>query len=54
MATETALRAPPNSRRARALVSGIIIGQEQAAVATLMDAARHEMDHLKPLKAKPL
>jgi triphosphatase len=54
MATDVALSAPPHHRRARALASGIMIGQEHEAAKALMKMARQEFDRLKPLQAKPV
>lgn len=53
MATDAALSAPPENRRARAFASGIMIGQEHEAAKTLMETARQEFDRLQPLQAKP-
>jgi CHAD domain-containing protein len=48
MATDAALSAPPENRRARAFASGVMIGQEHEAPKTLMKTARQEFDRLKP------
>jgi triphosphatase len=53
MATDAALSAPPENRRARAFASGVMIGQEHEAAKTLMKTARQEFDRLEPLQAKP-
>jgi triphosphatase len=53
MATDAALSAPPENRRALAFASGVMIGQEHEVAKTLMKAARRELDRLKPLQAKP-
>jgi triphosphatase len=53
MATNAALTAPTENRRARAFASGVMIGQEHEATKALMKTARQEFDRLEPLKAKP-
>lgn len=52
MATDAALNAPPENRRARAFASGVMIGQEHEAAKKLMNRARREFELLKPLRAK--
>jgi inorganic triphosphatase YgiF len=53
IATEAALEAPPEHRRARAFASGLLVGQEREAARTLFKSAETELRHLRPLKAKP-
>jgi inorganic triphosphatase YgiF len=53
IATQAALEAPPENRRARAFTSGLLIGQEREASRALIKAAEKEFRHLRPLKAKP-
>jgi triphosphatase len=53
MATDAALSAPPENRRARAFASGVMIGQEHEVAKALMKTARRDLDRLKPLQAKP-
>ncbi|SHN78080.1 Inorganic triphosphatase YgiF, contains CYTH and CHAD domains [Bradyrhizobium erythrophlei] len=53
IATDAALNAPSENRRARAFASGVLIGQEHEAAKKLMNTARREFERLKPLRAKP-
>jgi hypothetical protein len=49
MAAEAALQAPPQDRRARAYVSGIIVGREDEQARPLMKAATKELRALRHL-----
>ncbi|OCK53640.1 CYTH and CHAD domain-containing protein [Bradyrhizobium sp. LMTR 3] len=49
MAAEAALKAPPQDRRARAYVSGIIVGREDEQAKPLMQAAAKEVRALRHL-----
>jgi inorganic triphosphatase YgiF len=49
MAAEAALQAPPQDRRARAYVSGIIVGREDEQARPLMKAAAKELRALRHL-----
>ena len=49
MAAEAALKAPPQDRRARAYVSGIIVGREDEQARPLMQAATNELRALRHL-----
>jgi CHAD domain-containing protein len=49
MAAEAALHAPPQNRRARAFVSGIIVGREDEQARPLMKAATRELRALRHL-----
>ncbi|KRQ91687.1 CYTH and CHAD domain-containing protein [Bradyrhizobium valentinum] len=51
MAAEAALQAPPQNRRARAFVSGIIVGREDEQAKPLMKAAAKELRALRHLSA---
>ena len=51
MAAEAALKAPSQDRRARAYVSGIIVGREDEQVKPLMKAAAKELRALRHLSA---
>jgi inorganic triphosphatase YgiF len=51
MAAEAALQAPPQNRRARAFVSGIIVGREDEQARPLMKAAAKELRALRHLSA---
>jgi triphosphatase len=53
MATDAAMNAPPENRRARAFASGVMIGQELEAGKALMKTVRQEFDCLRHLKVKP-
>jgi triphosphatase len=53
MATDAALNAPPQNRRARAFASGVLVGQENEVAKTLVRTARAAFKRLRPLKAKP-
>jgi inorganic triphosphatase YgiF len=51
MAAEAALTAPPQDRRARAYVAGIIVGREDEQARPLMQAAAKELRALRHLSA---
>jgi inorganic triphosphatase YgiF len=51
MAAEAALKAPPQDRRARAYVSGIIVGREDEQAKPLMQAAAKELRALRHISA---
>ncbi|RXH35216.1 hypothetical protein XH99_04710 [Bradyrhizobium nanningense] len=53
LATEAALTAPPEHRRAQAFASGVIVGQERKAADGLMQAAAKELYRLRRLRAVP-
>ena len=53
LATEAALHAPQEHRRARAFASGLLVGQEREAARTLMKAASKEFHHLRALSVEP-
>ena len=54
LAVDAALTAPTKDRRARAFVSGLLVGHEQEASQTLMKSAAKELRRLRPLKTQPL
>ena len=53
LATEAALHAPQEHRRARAFASGLLVGQEREAARTLIREASKEFRHLRALSVEP-
>jgi inorganic triphosphatase YgiF len=53
LATEAALTAPPQNRRAQAFASGVIVGQEREAADGLMKDAAKALHRLRPLRVAP-
>jgi CHAD domain-containing protein len=53
MAMQAALGAPRRDRRARSFVAGFLVGQEHESSKALMQAARKQVRHLRPLKVRP-
>ena len=53
LATEAALHAPQEHRRARAFASGLLVGQEREAAKTLMKVASKAFRQLRALSVEP-
>jgi inorganic triphosphatase YgiF len=53
LAAEAALHARPEHRRARAFMSGVLVGKELEASVTLMKAASKQFRRLRPLSVDP-